>query len=293
MSDKINDLISDLKQVLTDKGVDTTEGDKLSSLIGKVNGVGGGGLDIIVTSSLPSTVVNGQIVLIPKVETTLPVVLANRSHMNLSTETEICVSTTEIANNFKFDSTINNIKLSYYLNNAMQYSGGKKTLVNGYVGVNGVWSQFSKTGIIFYLDGVDYEKISGASGNKYNDVYTVYNVSTSNKNGKLEVSVPSGSTLNAYVCFRKGYDLTQYSKLEIQYVKDSTLRPDFKFGFSKSYEAEDISLVKSVGINGSSPASGIVSLDVSSLRGVHYFTITGIGTVSEGFKVHVSSIILS
>ena len=283
-----------LADILENKGVDVTEEDDMASLISKVTTLADSkSKDIITASSLPSTVVNGQVVLIPKVETTLPIVLANKSHMKLSTETEICVNTTEIANNFTFNSILSNIKISYYLYNAIQYSGGKNNLIDGYLGVDGVWSQFSRSGIIFYLNGVDGEQISGASSSNNNSVYTGYYINTSNTGGMLNINTNIGSTTSAYVCFRKGYDLTNYSKLEINYVKDSTWDPKFSFGFSKDYNYDNVRLERSVRVDSSSPASGTVSVDVSSLTGVYYFAITGSKSASTRYMLNVSSIILS
>ena len=256
--------------------------------------IGGGGLNIITASSLPDTVVNGQVVLIPKVETTLPIVLINKNHINSSTETEICVSTTEIANNFTFNPTLNNIKIFYYLNNAVQYSGGKNSPIDGYLGLNGIWSQFSKSGIIFYLNGTDYENISGASSSNNNSVYTGYYINTSNTGGMLNINTNvMGSTVSAYVCFKKAYDLTNYSKLKITYVKDSTYAPRFRFGFSKNSNYDKVSLVKTVSNNSSSQESVTISVDVSLLTGTYYFAITGTGSTSTRYMLNVSSIILS
>ena len=256
MSNKINTMKNDLKQVLTDEGVTVTTGDTMSSLISKVDEEfdrknneienSGGGLDIISATELPSEVVNNQIVLISNIDPA-SVEIKDNSLCNPSVEGIVNVGTTSTNNGKYCTITKDNITVLLYLIRALQYVNGSVKQLSAYVGIDGSWVQFSWAGLYAFISGA-YENSdlfgTFTSAPTSSTIYGAYPPEISGNNVMIGQTSSNSSydesgyyKGNALYYFTTKIDCSNYSKLKItisDYSKNNVGDGYIHFGITRS-----------------------------------------------------------
>ena len=283
MSDKINTIKSDLKQVLTDEGVSVSNEDNMDSLITILDEEfdrknANSGLDIISATELPSEVVNNQIVLITT-NTPTDINVKDSSLCNPATNGEMNIGIVTVPDDsgVPYNITQNNIMLSLYLKVAKERVNNVVSTLNGYAGIGGQWVQFSKATFLVYDNGQDNYGISTSSN--WSLAYASFTPGTSN----FAIYI-NGHGDNAWQdaagWFNKKFDLTNYSTLKITGTKHSSAT----FGFSTSV-GTTASISKSFSLG---TTSSEITVDISSLKGEYYLLVKGRSATSKYVAASIS-----
>ena len=280
MSDKINDIKSDLKQVLTDEGVATTNSDTMGDLIVKVDEEfarknANQGIKIDYVNTLPTTPVENQIVVItPNVPSVKEI--KDYTDCTPTSNGQIIIGASTINNNgsmVPYPITTNGIGLTLYLAIAKGKFNDKLEVYDGYIRKGGEWIQFSVRHNILYSNG--YDAIGFTNTGNWSLSSNMF-ISSTSPTIEFKMKAYNGGWLDEYAYFTNSIDLTNVRKVRIvgSYT-DNGGNTSAGVGFVKSSSlnityptwAKEINLTDSV---------KEVITDVSKLTGNYYF-----GTVNR------------
>jgi hypothetical protein len=280
MSDKINDIKSDLKQVLTDEGVATTDSDTMGDLIVKVDEEfakknANQGIKIDCVGTLPTTSVENQIVVItPNVPSAMEIKDYTNCTPTSNGQIIIGASTTKNSNSMvPYSITTNGVALTLYLDIAKGKFNDKLEVYDGYVRRDDEWLQFSVGRNILYSNG--YDAIGFTNTNNWSLSSNMF-ISSTSPTIEFKMQAYNGGWLDEYAYFKDSIDLTNVRQVRIvgSYTDNGGntsagvgFVTSSSFGMTYPTWSKEINLTDSV---------KEVITDVSKLTGNYYF-----GTVNR------------
>lgn len=138
-----------LRDILEDKNVEVSENERLSSLIGKVNSIKWGGVDIISATSLPASVKDRQLVVITDTPMTDTVFHNIQPTIGAGIkEGGVWINTTNNTNVFEYI-VAEFPKYSFYVLDCYQVVNGTYVKKNVYCGISGVWQHVNPS--LYYI----------------------------------------------------------------------------------------------------------------------------------------------
>lgn len=286
---------NNLKNNLNSKGISCSDADTLTSLINKVNSIGDK-IDIKVLTSLPSTVVNNQIVIITNNSNELnsQVYFTNSGTAIPVGKLGISYSITENEKvlNLNFGNTLAKI----YLDKAYKNNNGKLNSVKCYLGKEGKWIKVSDTTEFIYLPSSSIDKYSIAiSKNWAKSGGTLPTYVVENYNTYIQYyTLAGGSTGNNSMYLKNPIDLTgvNYVKVKIATGYRNGNTNGASIGFTRktaSFAFSDYVVKTSLtnSISGGNVEIKQVQLNVSNLIGEYYLAFYGEAT-GTGYRAHAS-----
>ena len=200
-----------LANILEDKGVDVSPEDDMATLIGKVDSISSGGLDIISATSLPSTGKENQICVITDSPVTNYEITPDHS---LISSNVILLHQNHIIDSNNQLVTVNsgNITYKYYFDMVSQ---AQKKL-NSYYYTNGAWVKLTNGMLVLVEDGTQYNTdVSGG-------IYTANGITYSDGGGiiiRMEADKVRSTT------FRNPINLGGYDNIEVTVKTGSQIYP--------------------------------------------------------------------
>ena len=197
-----------LANILGDKGVDISPEDDMATLIGKVDSIKGGSLDIISATELPATGKQNQICVIT--DNPVDKFLLSGNYNDKTTDDTIFIYTNSSSEESILYEIGENIVTRYYISSI--YQGD--TSLSSYTYNNGIWNKLTSNSLVFF------------SGSYYNNgVFgdAVLGGSSLNTNGW---SISSSSLFAAGLISTNVIDFSKYNAVKIRgYVTSNITQP--------------------------------------------------------------------
>ena len=242
-----------------------------------------GGLDIISATELPETVVNNQIVLITETEPGAIKLIPNDLCIP-SVDSEINIGYSTSTNSYNYTLSQGVSSLTVYLNVAKQLVSSTTSYIDGYIGLNNTWTQFSFSKNIVYDNGVDNLGISTASywnRDENNGGWLTMTKNANNITIKLSGTGAEEYAGNKYLWCTKGIDFTNFNTCKVTYnYVDGTADMTFVIGpgYSSTLgvnQTLETTLNKDV-------TNGTMTYNISNLTGLYYIGAEGWANYDSG-----------
>ena len=209
-----NETKEQLKEVLIANGVEIGEGESWESIIGKLNdkfSSSGGGLDIIFASELPTTVKEGQVVIISNTEGN---VYINKTDPGNLINGDVFIEVNHLESVVDIPIQTEGLDVGIPVYRANQFNDGVGSQVMCYVGKNGEWIETVPNDI--YL----YSPEQGLHPKLGEFVLNGSTVSFDADHLTFVSKASNGSAMTRTATTKNKIDVTRFTKLEVIAVGD-------------------------------------------------------------------------
>lgn len=289
----LNTNLDNFKANLIDKGVEVSETDKMSSMIDKI--VDLSNIDIVVKSELPSTVKNGQIVIVDDLDVlkiTLDTKPFNEANIdNNCIYIQLTDNTSELA--LKNAITSNKHEFLYYIDSIYKKINSEMTPCNSiFKGIDGEWVQVLDSKFDIFSHGKyqnSYSFTQGYASNGSGSISLTGNYTDPYNTLNAFLKITSSSNSNISFVTTNTVDVTRFNKIIFNvkklYCSSVSPTPKFSVGISagKNDSANNMLAKKIRNIGGTGTTLDLVmDVDISNISGLNYIHVALNGATSSG-----------